>query len=247
MDVHDKFRLDHKGASSFAKTVEGIRLLRSHADASFLFSGTLTVINPQYEPAYIYEFLKSLGSPKLDFLYKDGNHTRFPLGKASFESTEFGDWLCSLWNIYVADPAPVPIRILDDIAKLILGARNQKEGLGVSDFSIAIVDTDGSIAKNDTLKNSFDGADSFATKWNVLEDRLATIADTHEYRQYVSLQNPTSKICKSCKHLRVCGGGMSLYRWNQENGYDNPSVYCSDHQRLIGHVERSLRDHLLLA
>ena len=246
-EVNDKFRLTHGGESSFEKTLKGISLLRDHGDSSFLFSGTLSVINPDYEPRYIYEFLKSLRSPKVDFLYRDGNHTRFPLGKASFRSTEFGDWLCSLWDTYVKDASPVPIRILDDIAKLTLGARNQKEGLGLSGFSIAIVDTDGSIAKNDTLKNSYDGADSFEQPWNVATDRLAEIAGTDEYQRYLSLQTPSSEICRSCKHLQVCGGGMSLYRWNQGSGYDNPSVYCFDHQRLISHIEDSLKEHLLLA
>lgn len=243
-EVNDKFRLTHGGESSFQKTLQGISLLRDHRDAAFLFSGTLTVVNPDYEPSYIYAFLKNLGSPKVDFLYRDGNHARFPVGKASFHSTEFGDWLCSLWDTYVSDPAPVPIRILDDIAKLILGARNQKEGLGLSDFSIAIVDTDGSIAKNDTLKNSYEGADAFEQNWNVATDRLAEIAGTDEYRRYLSLQTPSSELCRSCKHLRVCGGGMSLYRWNQGSGYDNPSVYCFDHQRLITHIEESLQRHL---
>lgn len=246
-EVNDKFRLTHGGESSFQKTLQGISLLRDHRDAAFLFSGTLSVINPDYEPSYIYAFLKNLGSPKVDFLYRDGNHARFPLGKESFHSTEFGDWLCSLWDTYVSDPTPVPIRILDDIAKLILGARNQKEGLGLSDFSIAIVDTDGSIAKNDTLKNSYEGADAFEQDWNVATDRLAEIAETDEYRRYLSLQTPSSEICRSCKHLRVCGGGMSLYRWNQGSGYDNPSVYCCDHQKLISHIEDSLQRHLGLA
>jgi uncharacterized protein len=240
-EVNDKFRLTQGGKSSFDKTLNGISLLRNHRDASFLYSGTLTVINPDFQPHYIYEFLKSLGSPKVDFLYRDGNHDRFPVGKSSFQSTEFGDWLCSLWDCYVADPSPVPIRILDDIAKLILGARNQKEGLGLSDFSIAIVDTDGSIAKNDTLKNSYEGADSFEQKWNIATDRLAHIASTDEYRQYLSLQRPSSKICQSCEHLSICGGGMSLYRWRGSSGYDNPSVYCFDHQRLINHIRKSLQ------
>ena len=225
-EVNDKFRLTHGGESSFEKTLNGIALLREHRDTSFLFSGTLTVINPDFSPQYVYGFLKDLGSPKVDFLYRDGNHDRFPSGKASFHSTEFGDWLCSLWDSYVADPSPVPIRVLDDIAKLILGARNQKEGLGLSDFSIAIVDTDGSIAKNDTLKSSYEGADSFEQNWNIATDRLAEIAKTDEYKRYLALQIPSSEICSSCKHLRVCGGGMSLYRWGRGSGYDNPSVYC---------------------
>src|SRR5437764_9785223 len=60
-EVHDQFRLTHRGESSFEKTRRGISLLRSHHDANFLFSGTLTVINPDYRPEYVYSLLKKLG------------------------------------------------------------------------------------------------------------------------------------------------------------------------------------------
>jgi uncharacterized protein len=243
-EAHDEFRLNHAGKSSFHQTLQGIERLRNHPDAAFVFSGTLTVINPAFSPEQIYAFLKTLGSPKLDFLYRDGNHDRLPSGKSHPDSTEFGDWLCRLWDIYVADAVPVPIRILDDTAKLILGAPNQKEGVGLSSFSIVIVDTDGSIAKNDTLKNSFSGADSFDSSWNITRDRLADVAHTKEYGEYLDLQHPSSEVCHNCRYLRVCGGGMTLYRWRKETGYRNPSVYCRDHQKLIGHISTSLWTHL---
>lgn len=242
--VHDVFRLTHGGRSSFDQTIQGISRLQQHRESEFLFSGTLSVVNHAYPPDETYKFLKSLGSPKLDFLYRDGNHDRLPSGKSSFHSTEYGDWFCHLWDIYIADPSPVPIRILDDIAKLILGARNQKEGLGSETFSIAIVDTDGAIAKNDTLKNSYSGADCFEKQWNVTTDRLVDVANDEEYRAYLSLQLPSSEICRSCDLLRVCGGGMTLYRWSRENGYENPSVYCHDHQKLIRHISDSLWKHM---
>jgi uncharacterized protein len=121
-----------------------------------------------------------------------------------------------------------------------LGAPNQKEGVGLSSFSIVIVDTDGSIAKNDTLKSSYEGADSFDSSWNITKDRLVDVAQTSEYREYVELQHPTSEICLDCRYLRVCGGGMTLYRWRKETGYQNPSVYCRDHQKLIDHISNSL-------
>jgi uncharacterized protein len=233
--VHDVFRLTHGG-----QTVQAITRLREHRDAAYLFSGTLSVINPAHPPEQVYAFLKELGSPKMDFLYRDGNHDRMPDGKSRLESTEFGDWLCRLWDVYQADPSPVPIRILDDLAKLILGARNQKEGVGAESFSIVIIDTDGSVSKNDTLKNSHAGADCFSKRWNVTTDRLADVARNPEFQEYVALQFPSSEVCQSCSYLRVCGGGMPLYRWRSATGYRNPSVYCHDHQTLISHLSTSL-------
>ena len=33
---------------------------------------------------------------------------------------------------------------------------------------------------------------------------------------------------------------MTLHRWHDDNGYDNPSVYCDDQKLLLGHIRRYL-------
>jgi uncharacterized protein len=33
---------------------------------------------------------------------------------------------------------------------------------------------------------------------------------------------------------------MTLHRWNSDNGYDNPSVYCADQKLLIGRIRKYL-------
>ena len=57
-----------------------------------------------------------------------------------------------------------------------------------------------------------------------------------EYINYVRMQAPTSSRCRKCSLLAVCGGGMPLYRWSSDRGYDNPSVYCHDHAIFIRHA-----------
>lgn len=234
--VHDLHRLGHGGESTFDATMAGVARLLAHPETTLLFSGLLSVIDPRNDPAEVYAFLKGTGAPSLDFLYRDGNHSRLPAGKASFASTEYGRWLARLADLYFADPAPVPIRILDDVTKLILGGSGSKEGIGIEEYGIVIVDTDGAIAKNDTLKSSYDGADRFDAGWAIGRDRLSVIAQSAEFRAYYRLQEPTSAACRDCPVLGVCGGGMPLTRWRDDNRYDNPSVYCSDHQLVIGHI-----------
>jgi uncharacterized protein len=238
--IHDLHRLGHGGESTFAATMAGIRRLRAHPNSTILFSGLLSVIDPRTEPDEVYAFLKGTKAPSLDFLYRDGNHSRLPPGKASFESAEYGRWLARLADLYFADPSPVPIRILDDTTKLILGGSGSKEGIGVEEYGIVVIDADGSLTKNDTLKSSFDGADRFDSGWSVHCDRLSDVAQTEEFRAYYRLQDPTNEACKTCSILRVCGGGMPLTRWRDDNRYDNPSVYCLDHKLVIGHIARRI-------
>ena len=238
--TNDKYRITATGSSLFSKTLDGISLLRNHPDWQFLFAGTLSVVDPQSDPVEVYQFLKDIGSPSADFLFKDGNHDRLPDGKISFVTTEYGEWLTRLWDYYIADPLPVPIRILDDTAKLLLGSKSRKEGIGENTFSIVIIDTDGTISKNDTLKSSFEGADRFESEWNVATHNLADVICQTEYSEYVQSQRTTASECLDCELLSICGGGMPLYRYSSEAGYSNRSIYCEDHKRVIRHVGMSL-------
>jgi uncharacterized protein len=239
--VSDRFRLGKRGESTHESVVSGIAVLRSHPDSEFLYAGLLSVIDPASDPTTVYAYFKALGAPSIDFLYRDGNHSNMPYGKESFDSVEYGDWLGRLLDIYLADPSPPRVRFIDDIIKLSLGGRGAKEGLGDVEYGIAIVETDGTISKNDTLKSSFNGADKFSEAWSVKASNLADVFRSDEFKQYHDLQRPTSHTCKACPYLRVCGGGMPLHRWKIGAEYDNPSVYCNDQKALISKVVSRLQ------
>lgn len=238
--VHDRFRVGHTGQGTYDKAVAGLERLRHHPDSEFLFTGLLAVVDPESDPEEVYRYFKNLNPPSVDFIYRDGNHTRLPHGKQSLHSTEYGRWMSQLLDVYLADPAPIRIRILDDMIKLMLGGSGTKDGVGLTDYGVLIIDTDGSVTKNDTLKSSFDGADRFDEKWSVHTHSLADVLASPEFEDYHRMQRPSSKVCLSCPELHICGGGMTLHRWRDDNGYDNPSVYCADQTLLINHIRSYL-------
>ena len=110
-------------------------------------------------------------------------------------------------------------------------------------YGIVVIETDGTIAKNDTLKSTCDRADRFAALWSVDQSRLAEIAASPEFVEYALLQQPTSPICQQCSLLPVCGGGMPLSRWHPETGFNNPSVYCADYKLVIGRMDETLQEY----
>jgi uncharacterized protein len=195
----------------------------------------------------VYAFLKSTGAPSIDFLYRDGNHDTLPIGKASLLSTEYGDWMGRLLDIYLADPEPIRVRVLDDMLKLLLGGEARKEGVGLNTYGILVIDTDGSVNKNDTLKSAFRAADQFANEWSVQTHDLREIVNSTEFAAYHRSQRPAAPACLACPNLKVCGGGMPAHRWSRENAFANPSVFCADQQYLIALMRQYLMRYNLAA
>jgi uncharacterized protein len=242
-DVNDAFRVAFNGEGTYARATAGIARIRQHPQGSRIFTGALCVVDPTCDPRRVYESFKSLAVPSVDFLFKDGNHSKLPPGKAEVDSTEYGRWLAAIWDCYVSDPAPPRIRVLDDFGRLLLGGASVKEGCGQRLFGIAVIETDGTVTKNDTLKSTFDGADRFEESWSISTARLSEVASSPEFVEYSQLQHPTSPVCRACSFVAVCGGGMPLSRWHPKTGLANPSVYCADYKLVISHIQETLREY----
>ena len=144
------------------------------------------------------------------------------------------------------DSNPVPIKILDDILKIYLGGSPIKEGKGNNEFGILIIESDGEIRKNDTLRASFEGVDFFKGRPSVHNTSLMDVVESEEYIIYTKSSSPLSAECQLCEYKDVCGGGMPLYRWSKTKGFDNPSIYCADHKIVISTVKKFLQRSKLL-
>jgi len=236
--THDQFRVDHRGRGSHAKVTEAIARLRARREALPLFAGVLAVIDPRTDPAAVYADLKAYGAPGIDVLVRDGNWDQLPFGKASPESVEYGRWLSGLLEAYLTDPDPPRLRLLDDMLRLLLGGRSQKEGVGVTDYGILVIEPDGEVQKNDTLKVAHAGADRFAANWNIHSHALSDILASEAYAVYHAQQRPAADVCRACPDLGVCGGGMVAHRWRKGAGYANPTIFCADQKHLIAAMRR---------
>ena len=101
-----------------------------------------------------------------------------------------------------------------------------------------VVEPDGAINKNDTLKVAEAGADRFDKAWNVFEHGFGDVLASAEYQAYYRAQRPTASLCKACPDLAVCGGGMVAHRWSAAQGYANPTIFCADQRHLIARMRK---------
>ena len=235
-EVHDRHRKDHRGRGSHARVEAAIRRVMARADARGLFAGVLAVIDPESDPEVVYGSLRATGAPNLDFLVRDGNWDQLPFGKFGADSTEYGEWLARLLTVYLRDPAPPRVRILDDMLRLVFGGEAQKEGVGTTDYNILVIETDGTLNKNDTLKTAHAEADRFERPWSILTDSFSEFLKSDEFDRYYRQQRPLSRVCGACQDLSVCGGGMVAHRWSAAAGFNNPSIFCADQRHLIGRM-----------
>ena len=113
--IHNRHRVDHRGNDTHRQVLEGLARLRRHRDAHFLYTGVLAVIDPTSNPQEVYSFFKELDPPSIDFLYRDGNHTQFPPARRQCNRRSMVAGSAQLLDIYLADPTPIPIRVLDDM------------------------------------------------------------------------------------------------------------------------------------
>lgn len=245
--VHNSSRVDHRGRGSHDRVLAGIRRLIDHPNGDKLFTGVLAVIDVKSDPIEVYRFLKSTEAPSIDFLYRDGNHDCLPQGKARSLSTEYGEWLGKLLDFYLDDKNPTPIRVLDDMLRILIGGAGRKEGVGLTDYGILVFETDGTITKNDTLKSASLDADQFSSLHSVWNCTLSDFVMSDEFFEYHLSQRPSSSDCKTCLNLSVCGGGMPSHRFSKERGLMNPSVFCADQCYLIDRMRWQLSRRMAVA
>lgn len=241
-NINDIARLDFKNRSSFQQVLNTITSLKKHEN---LLTGTLSVIHPNTSPEEIYNFFKSINIGSANFLLQDGNYNKLPAGKTSFETVEYGTWIKKLIEIYLSDESPTfEIPFIDDLIKVSLGGVSNKEGIGVNNYSILIIETNGEIRKNDTLRSSFNGADFLTNRPNIRNTKIDTILNSNEFIECCNLQTSVSQECLECKYVSICGGGMPLYRWSSDNKYNNPSIYCNDHKYYIKFIQEVLQNEI---
>ena len=241
--VHDRHRPDRRGRPSHAAVLAGIERLQRSPGAQGLLAGVLAVIDLESDPVEVYEFLKSLRPGGIDLLFRDGNRDVLPPGKSSIDSTEYGAWMARLLDHYLTDMRPIPVRVLDEMLKLLMARSGRFGDRKEAEDAILIVETDGTLSKNDTLKGAYEGADRFNKTWSVHYDSLVEVLCSREFEEYCIAQPPSSKACLVCPDFGPCGGGTPAHRWAADNGFDNPSVFCADQRHLVAAMRRRLALH----
>ncbi|WP_344651047.1 FxsB family cyclophane-forming radical SAM/SPASM peptide maturase [Cryptosporangium japonicum] len=241
-DDHDRRRRYRGGRGSYRTVAAGIELLRSARYRS-LYRGVLCTIDLRNDPLRTYEALLAFSPPQMDFLLPHGNWTTPPPGRLKDASTPYADWLRSMFDHWYGSASRQPgVRIFTEIIHALLGGTPRSEVIGVEPTSIVVVETDGTIEQVDALKSAYSGA--AATGLNVEENSFDDVAEHSAFASQIPGIEGLPNTCQACKLAVVCGGGYYPHRYQEQTGFNNPSVYCADLQALIGHIRNRIMSDL---
>jgi uncharacterized protein len=238
--VHDRYRVDHQGRGSYKATIAGLERAQAHKALRY-YPGILAVIDPTTDPEAFITLVNKLAIQSLNLLLPDGTHTNLPpyLNPKS-QQTPYADWLIVVFDHWFrqAGTARPTIRFFQQIIDLILGITSSTHAIGRTDNLFLIIETDGSIEAEDSLKVCQPGItkEGQHLQTHSFDDVLASPLIT----QCASSQLTLPTTCRGCPIQAVCGGGFIVHRYHLATGFDNPSVYCRDLLKLITHIQNRL-------
>jgi uncharacterized protein len=234
-EINDRARVDHSGRGSHARVERALRLL----SAGGVEHGLLCVIPLGTDPLSIHQHFLELGAPAVTYLWPDITHDQIAPILAKFGPTPCADFMIPIFDVWHNDPATIDVRDLLNISSVLLGGRSRIETLGNLAPHYFFVETDGAIEGLDALRVCEDGLS--ATHLNVLTAGFADVRATGGLHARSILDgHPLPTGCHGCREASTCAGGYLPHRFSVQRRFDNPSAWCADLLKLLGHVRTRL-------
>lgn len=244
-DLHRRYR---NGRSSYDDVVQGLDLIKQDK-YQHLFSGILAVIDLRNDPVDVYEAVRSFNPPNADLLLPHGNWHEPPFGLETPEKraeAPYAAWLTPIFDMWLKrDMDTFNVRTFSSIVQLLAGGKSMVETFGNGPVMPEIViETDGSYEKVDTLKSTQQGATEVGM--SVFTHSVEEAA-LRAHQQLASVgATALSETCQACPVVGVCGAGYMPHRYNETNGFANPSVYHDDLLRLIAHAKGAAMEQAIV-
>lgn len=238
--VNDLYRVDHRGNGQSQLLEKNINLIS--AKYRDVFSGFLTVVNPATDPVAVIKYLLSFNPPSIDLLLPHHHYENLPLHKRlNLQDTVFADWLIAVYDYWLDSGTDTSIRYFESIIRLVLGGRTLVETIGNPEVDAIVIESNGEIELDDNLRSTYDGMTRLG--YNLFDNSFNEIAATESFRMRRLGNNTLSAKCQACYLVKICGGGNLPHRYSAEKHFDNPSVYCTDLEKLILHIKASVESN----
>ncbi|MCX4802497.1 radical SAM/SPASM protein FxsB, inactivated metallohydrolase extension form [Streptomyces sp. NBC_01214] len=231
--ANDRHRRFADGRTSHPLVLAAVALLRSEP-YRHLYQGLLCTVDVANDPVAVLDALVELEPPRVDFLLPHATWET-PPARPDGAPDAYARWLLRVFDHWDRLGRPVPVRLFESLLSTLRGGPSLTESLGLAPTDLVVVETDGTLEQVDSLKSAFEGA--AATGFNVFDHAFDQVAAHPGVRARQLGLAGVSDSCRRCPVVRSCGGGLYTHRYRDRNGFDNPSVYCTDLRELVDGVE----------
>lgn len=240
---HDEYRIFHNGKGSYNLVAEAVQLGNKNN-----LAGLLLVVNIGIPVEDLYGEMKKLDVNSLNLLLPDGHYDQAPFGLddnrwQDKDYTPYADWFMGLYKIWKADKERPGIYFFETLVKMIMGQEGiGNQLIGRRTNGVIVLESDGSIEVVDSLRACFEGITR--NEVNVHNNRLEDIFENDTFQLYYKAHDNVPEQCLNCPVFDICGGGFLGHRYSEENGFDNPTMYCKDMVRLISFIQNDILSSL---
>lgn len=241
--AHDRYRLDHRGRSTFEKTEKNLKALANRASdsAEYIGPATISVLDCRNDYTEVYRYLRGLGVRRMSFLLPDRN---LDDGFSSNEESarKYGESLFQIFEAWMTEDDPgVYVRFVSEILQNFqlretdslepphdqhpLESSKQKQWAR----QIVIVHSDGSVGVSDSYIPALEWYRR-TPECSIHDSSLREFLMNDIFDEIEKATTLLSAKCQDCEWKRICRGGDLENRYSKKNGFDNPSVYCEGYQ-----------------
>jgi uncharacterized protein len=235
-EIHDIFRVNHRGKGSYDAVARGVACLR-RANIPLQI---LSVIQLGNDGLRIHRHFLEMGAKSINYLFPDFTHDTIGCIREIYGATPCADYLIPiLENWWSEGSMDVRIGIFWHMSQLILGGESRIDALGNRPFRFVFIEANGDIEGLDVLRVCQEGMAS--TGLNVLRNDFTDIAGVSKLHRLAIFDGvPLPTGCRTCPERMTCSGGWLPHRYSRAGGFDNPTIWCEDMLRLFGRLRELL-------
>jgi uncharacterized protein len=254
-EMHDRYRVDKEGKSSFDAVMHGMELLKKH-QVDFNNLVVVNRHNSQY-PLEVYRFLKQHGSGFMQFIplvERTGNTEMFaeppllpilddasssePVTPWSVEPLAYGQFLCAIFDEWVRkDVGQVFVQIFDVQLGIWMGMPSALCVFGETCGNALAMEHNGDLYSCDHYVYPR------YKLGNVMDSEMRELVDSPQQRKFGTDKRDTlPRYCRECDVRFACNGECPKHRFiKTPDGEGGLNYLCAGYKLFLRHIDPYMR------
>jgi len=238
-ELHDRYRMNLDGDSTFELTLRGFQLLQHYGISPEI----LCVVNASnvHHPQELYHYFKGLGAKYITFLplVEPMPQTETGVSENSVPAESFGDFLCSIFDEWRdQDIGKLKVQIFEEAIRTAFGQDHTLCIFKTTCGNVPVVEHNGDFFSCDHYVNDM------YRLGNILETPLAELLDSLEQKTFGRAKLGTlPRYCLECGVRDMCGGECPKNRFiKTPAGEEGLNYLCAGYKKFFKHCRPFVQD-----